>query len=153
MKEAYLSWILYVSRKQRRIESCIGFGNNSCGRMNLFDIGEGNIVCNLEHNNLHNGSLNIQPRIYRNCNKDNLIVVTHSPLMKKSTIPSLFMTNICHVSHKMDKLYFSDPSVVLITESWLSSEIPDTAVDIDTKYCVHHLDRPTPDGGVLVYSF
>ena len=45
----------------------------------------------------------------------------------------------------------NDPSVVMITESWLSTNIPDSAVMIGNNYNIFRLDRRTPGGGVLAY--
>ena len=83
----------------------------------------------------------------------------HLPVTKQKktinliAIPSLLLTNICHVSNKLDELHgiigVNQPSAVLIMESWLSSKIPDSAIDIGCNYCLYHLDRPMPGGGVL----
>ena len=47
---------------------------------------------------------------------------------------SLFATNVCHVMNKVDELSgvaaINDPTVALITESWLSADIPDSTVNI-----------------------
>jgi hypothetical protein len=46
----------------------------------------------------------------------------------------------------------NNPSLVSITESWLNSNIPYSAVAIGNNFNgVHRRDRPTPGGGVLVY--
>ena len=41
--------------------------------------------------------------------------------------------------------------MMIITESWLNSNIPDDAVEISKKFNAHRRDRSTPGGGVLVY--
>jgi hypothetical protein len=46
----------------------------------------------------------------------------------------------------------NNPSLVSITESWLNSNIPYSAVAIGNNFNgVHRRDRPTPGTGVLVY--
>ena len=45
----------------------------------------------------------------------------------------------------------NNPSLVLITESWLNREIPDSAVAIGHKFQVYRHDRQSPGGGVLAY--
>ena len=44
-----------------------------------------------------------------------------------------------------------DPSVVIITESWLSEDIADDAVQIGNKYNMFRRDRKSPGGGVIAY--
>ena len=55
----------------------------------------------------------------------------------------------------MDELFAvvstNNPTVTLITESWLSRDILDNAINIGEKYNTFRLDRPTPAGGVLIY--
>ena len=43
----------------------------------------------------------------------------------------------------------NNPSLIIIAESWLNSNIPDAAVEISRKFNAHRRDRPTPGGGVL----
>ena len=45
----------------------------------------------------------------------------------------------------------NNPSVVLVTESLLSSDIPDSIIHIGNTYNSYRLDRPTPGGGILAY--
>jgi hypothetical protein len=45
----------------------------------------------------------------------------------------------------------NNPSVILVTESWLSSDIPDSIINIGNTYNLYRLDRPTPGGGILAY--
>ena len=57
--------------------------------------------------------------------------------------------------NKVDELSgvvaINDPTVALITESWLSADIPDSTINIGDKHSSFRLDRPTPGGGVLAY--
>jgi hypothetical protein len=70
-------------------------------------------------------------------------------------VPSLFVTNACHIANKVDELSavvaINNPSVILVTESWLSSDIPDSIINIGNTYNSYRLDRPTPGGGILAY--
>jgi len=73
-----------------------------------------------------------------------------------SFVPSIFLTNICHISNKVDELSAAVEnnnisSLVLITETWLNSSIPDSAVGISSSNNTHRLDRPNPCGGILAY--
>ena len=71
--------------------------------------------------------------------------------------PSFFITNACHVTNKVTELSgvvtISNPSFVLITESWLDSSIPDSGAAIDDSYNIHRKDRLTPGGETLAYSY
>lgn len=42
------------------------------------------------------------------------------------------------------------PTIICITESWLSPEIPDSAIDIE-GYRVHRHDRNSHGGGIVCY--
>ncbi len=44
-----------------------------------------------------------------------------------------------------------DPSVVMMTESWLNDDIADALVKIGNKYNIFLRDRRFPRGGVIVY--
>lgn len=73
------------------------------------------------------------------------------------TIPSFFLSNVCHITNKIDELagvltVNKNPSVAMITESWLSANVPDSAIMIGNNcYDLFRLDRKTPGGGVLAY--
>ena len=90
-------------------------------------------------------------------NFNNLINVNikTSPSIGESSIPSFFLSNVCHITNKVNKLAafvsIYDPSVVMITESWLSEDIPDVAVQIGNKYNMFRRDRKSPGGGVIAY--
>ena len=47
----------------------------------------------------------------------------------------------------------NNPTLMLITESWLGSSIPDSGVDIGDNYSIYRKDRPTPGGGILAYVY
>ena len=39
----------------------------------------------------------------------------------------------------------------MITESWLRTTVPDSAVNIGSNLAIHRRDRPTSGGGLLAY--
>ena len=69
--------------------------------------------------------------------------------------PSVLLTNACHITNKVAELCgitaVNDPSLIIITKSWLNSNIPDAAVAIGNNFNVYLRDRPTPGGGILTY--
>ena len=69
--------------------------------------------------------------------------------------PSIFLSNVCHITNKVIELCgivaVNNPSVIIITESWLNSSIPDAAVAIGHNFNTYRRDRPTPGGGILAY--
>jgi hypothetical protein len=60
-----------------------------------------------------------------------------------------------YITNKVDEIAavvsIYDPSVVMITESWLSDDIGDASVKIGNKYNIFHRDRKSPGGGVIAY--
>ena len=65
------------------------------------------------------------------------------------------MTNACHITNKIDELHGvganNNLKVVLIRESWLTTDIPNSAMTIANKYTIFCRDRSKPKGGVLAY--
>ena len=92
----------------------------------------------------------MRTHIPQNCTKIKL-----NNIQDRCVVPSLFVTNACHITNKVDELSvitaINKPSVVVVTESWLSSDTPDTIINIGNSYNSYRLDRPTPGGGVLAY--
>lgn len=90
----------------------------------------------------------------RHRNLSNLINVKISK-PEPSPVPSLFLSNVCHISNKVDELQsvmmLNNASIAIITESWLNTQIPDSIINLGNNYRSHRLDRPTPGGGVLAY--
>ena len=86
---------------------------------------------------------------------DNLIPIDTSGTPLSCTIPSILLTNICHISNKVDELHtivnLNNPSVVMITESWLDTKVLDAAIAIGNMFNIYRRDRYTPGGGILVY--
>jgi hypothetical protein len=70
-------------------------------------------------------------------------------------MPTILLTNICHISNKVDDLDAivekNSPFLIMITESWLNTNIPDSAISILRMFNTYRRDRPTPGGGVLAY--
>ena len=93
----------------------------------------------------------------RSVNFNNLINIktNTNPTIGKSSVPSFLLSNVCHITNKVDELAavvsIYDPSVVMITESWLSDDIGDSSVKIGNKYNIFRRDRKSPGGGVIAY--
>ena len=93
----------------------------------------------------------------RSVNFNNLIniKINTNPTIGKSSVPSFLLSNVCHITNKVDELSavvsIYDPSVVMITESWLSDDIGDSSVKIGNKYNIFRRDRKSPGGGVIAY--
>ena len=112
------------------------------------------VNCNTSYTNTLINRLNNKGR-----NKANCIQINISPCpanISKSRLPSLLLTNICHVLNKIDELSgvvkLNKPSLVMITESWLRTTIPDSAVNIGSNLAIYRCDRrPTSGGGLLAY--
>ncbi len=64
-------------------------------------------------------------------------------------------SNVCHITNKVDELgavvSIYDPSVIMITESWLNDDIADASVKIGNKFNIFRRYRKSPGGGVTVY--
>ena len=90
-------------------------------------------------------------------NARNCITVKTGVTPNGYCIPSFFITNACHVTNKVTKLCgvvtINHSSLVLITELWLNSSIPDSGVAIGDSYNIHRKDRLTSGGGILAYSY
>ena len=70
-------------------------------------------------------------------------------------MPVFLLSNVCHILNKTDELsvLFSQyaPSIVCLTETWLTPEIPDSVVDMQ-GYAILWKDRLSGlGGGVAVY--
>ena len=61
------------------------------------------------------------------------------------------MTN--KITELSDIAAVNNPTLIVIAESWLNSNIPDAAVEISNKYNAYRRDRPTPGGGILAYAY
>ena len=88
--------------------------------------------------------------------KSNCVAINKSNTnFKKYILPSSLLSNVCHITNKVDELFAvvstNNPTVTLIAESWLSKDILDNAINIGGKYNPFRLDRSTPGGGVLPY--
>ena len=72
-----------------------------------------------------------------------------------TNLPSFLITNACHLSNKLDELRavvdVNNVSVAVITESWLSSDIPDSAINLSSNLTSYRLDRKSPGGGIITY--
>lgn len=105
-----------------------------------------------------------------NCNNDSITTTTQNKPRHRnlsnlinvkiskpdpSLMPLLLLSNVCHISNKVDELQIvmllNSASVAIITESWLNPQIPDSIIYLGNNYRSYRLDRPTPRGGVLAY--
>ena len=80
--------------------------------------------------------------------------VSKEPPPYKQTIPSTLLSNACHLTNKVGELRcvadLNSASIVIITESWLSSNIPSTAIKLKDSYITHPKDRIGRQSGVVV---
>ena len=89
---------------------------------------------------------------FRPKHRDNCLV--RIPL-EDSRLPSVLLTNVCHLQNKLDDLsvlskqYY--PEIICITESWLSCNIPNIAVNLDGYHLIRKDRSSGPGGGVAVY--
>lgn len=75
------------------------------------------------------------------------------PRKRHLAYPSLLLSNVRSVFNKMDEcselLRRQKPDLCVFTESWLSDDIPNSAILID-EYCVFRQDRSDRNGGGLL---
>ena len=73
---------------------------------------------------------------------------------RKPTIPSLLVTNACHITNKIDELQGvienNNVTTSIITESWLSSDIPNSSTSIGGSYIIYRKDRESRQGGGVI---
>lgn len=73
----------------------------------------------------------------------------------KTSIPSLLLSNVCHIGNKVDELQgvagINNASIAIVTESWLTSVTPLSSISIG-EYNIYRKDRNNRQGGgVVVY--
>ena len=73
----------------------------------------------------------------------------------KTSIPSLLLSNVCHIGNKVDELQgvaeINNATIAIVTESWLTSETPSSSISIG-DYNIYRKDRNNRQGGgVVVY--
>ena len=73
---------------------------------------------------------------------------------RKPTIPSLLVTNACHIRNKINELQGvienNNVTMSIITESWLSSDIPSSSTSIGGNYITYRKDRESSQGGGVI---
>ena len=73
---------------------------------------------------------------------------------RKPTILSLLVTNACHITNKIDELQGvienNNVTMSIITESWLSSDIPSSSTSIGGNYITYRKDRESSQGGGVI---
>ena len=81
--------------------------------------------------------------------------ITKSNSQTKPNMPAILPTNACHILNKVDDLHaianMNNPSLIMVTESWLNVNVPNDAVCIGSKFNIYRRDRLTAGGGVLAY--
>jgi len=84
------------------------------------------------------------------------LVVLQYIALEDSRFPTVLLSNVCNLTNKSDDLsvvseqYY--PNIICVTETWLNSNIPDTAVKLG-GYNIIRKDRSSGmDGGVAVYT-
>ena len=105
-------------------------------------------------------SVNIQTRrMKRNnprvCIPENCVRILPSRAVPiSSTPPSILLTNACHLGNKIEELRcitdINNTPVVIIAESWLSSDIPTSVITLSENYSTHRMDRVNRQGGAVV---
>ncbi len=85
----------------------------------------------------------------------NCIKISTDTKTNKQTVPSLFLTDACHILNKIDELNSSmeinDPDLICISESWLDSSVSDGIISIGSNYIPYRKDRGTPGGDLITY--
>ena len=91
----------------------------------------------------------------RGRNVNNLISKSKSNSQTKPNMPAILLTNACHILNKIDEVHaiasMNNPSLIMVTESWLNVNVPKAAVCIGSKFNIYRRDRLTAGGGVLAY--
>ena len=68
-------------------------------------------------------------------------------------MPTILLTNVCHILNKVDDLHaiadLNNPSLIMITESWLNINVPDCALRIGSMFNIYRRDRLTSGGGTI----
>jgi hypothetical protein len=71
-----------------------------------------------------------------------------------SRFPKLFLTNVRSINNKFEetrlRITSSNPDVVVITESWLDDQTPNSSIEI-CNYDIYRRDRNCNGGGILCY--
>lgn len=93
----------------------------------------------------------------RKSNALNLVNIKLNSTSKaiSTQLPLFLTTNACHLTNKLDELRgvveINNVSVAVITETWFSSDIPDSAIALSTDYTSYRLDRKSLGAGVIAY--
>ena len=98
----------------------------------------------------HLTTINTRASVPSNC-----IKISTDTKMSKQTVPSLLLTNACHILNKIDEVSsiveINGPDIICISESWLDSSISDSIISIGSSYIPYRKDRETLGGGVIAY--
>ena len=71
------------------------------------------------------------------------------------SVPKDSPNDVCHILNKVDDLHaivdLNNPSLIMITESWLNINVPDSVVRIGSMFNIYRRDRLITGGGILAY--
>ena len=91
----------------------------------------------------------------RTSTPSNCIKISTDTKMSKQTVPSVLLTNACHILNKIGDLSsiveINGPDIICITASWLDPSISDSIISIGPSYIPYRKDRETLGGAVIAY--
>ena len=104
---------------------------------------------------LATGSINRGPWNVKNSNQSKEAQQGQQDVRSSASIPSVFYANIRSVTSKIDELQavvsINNPYIVCLTETWLNSNIPNSACDLTDFICYRNNRQFAMGGGVCVY--
>ncbi len=153
--------LVYSTSKLLRLrqQQCIGFPRNL--RRQLFSLG----IRNKQHTCSRPQSIPVRvttrrSRASSDSRKRELLKVPLTPRTRARRTPpaalptSMILSNLRSISNKFDevslKIGVHRPDVAIFTESWLSPDVPDSALSI-TSYTLCRKDRSRNGGGIITY--
>ena len=105
-------------------------------------------------------SVNIQTRRMKQnnprvCIPENCVRILPSRVVPiSSPPPCILLTNACRLGNEIEELLcitdISNTQVVIIAESWLSSDIPTSVITLSENYITRRMDRVNRQGGKVV---
>ena len=100
-------------------------------------------------------SINRGPWNVKNSNQSNEAQQGQQGVRSPASIPSVIYANIRSVPSKIDELQavvsINNPYIVCLTETWLNSNIPNSACDLTDLICYRNDQQSAMDSGVCVY--
>ena len=100
-------------------------------------------------------SINRGPWNVKNSNQSKEEEQGQQDVRSPASIPSVIYANIRSVTSKIDELQavvsINNPYIVCLTETWLNSNIPNSACDLTDLICYRNDQQSAMDSGVCVY--